>query len=230
MRRTTAIVLVASCLVLGGGTAWAAAEVVGVYVGNPAIAKYVEAAEALRRQLPAAQARWNDVAATGATFTMAFLPPPASHRIARPCDGVPIRVQVAHGRLTAATYAGSAAQCPAGAAVKAADDPRVYSLLSPASLFQEISSQVERGVHGQACVDASFDADFGLPTTLQVGCPGMTDPVLRIQISDIVSTRQQFWNRAATLAGAALVLLGLAYYHYRRVRRRREAMPGLLLR
>jgi len=219
----------ASCC-FGGGTGSAAADDVGVYVGNPRIAKYVEAAELLRGQLPAAQARWNQVAATGATFTIAVQAAGARDRVAQPCDGVPITVRVEQGRLTSATYAQSTAHCTAGTAVKATDNPFVYSVLSPSALFQEVGAQIERGVQGQACIDGSFDDDYGLPTDFHEACPWVKDADWRIQISDIVSTRQRFVNLVITLAGGVLGLLVLAYYQYRRVRRRQEAMPELLLR
>jgi Family of unknown function (DUF6174) len=230
MRRIAEIALVAGCCVGGTGSASVAADDVGVYVDNPGIANYIEAANVLRQQLPAARARWNEVAATGATFTITFMPGGARHRATQPCEGVPVSVRVRNDRVTSATYALSASGCKAGAAVKAADDPYVYSLLSPNSLFQEVSSRIEQGVQGQACIDASFDADFGLPTTFHEGCPWLKESDFRIQISDIVSTQQRFWNLAVTLAGGLLVLFGLAYYHYKQWRRRQEAMPELLLR
>jgi len=223
------LALVACGLIAGTGAIADAAEDVGVYVDNPGIARYIETAQGLRQQLPGARARWNEIEATGATFTIRFYRDRAGDQ-PQPCEGVPINVQVRRGHLNSATYAASTANCKAGTPVNAADDPALHSLLSPTALFQEVSSQIDRGVSGQACIEGNFDDEFGLPTMIHEGCPWVKESDVRIQISDIVSLRQRFWNLAITSTGVVLCLLALAFSHYKRVQRRQEKMPELLLR
>ena len=158
-------------------------EVVTVQLEPPVDAARRDAAERmLKEDFPRFRSLWESYRKTVESYV---LKQRAGLRYDALCDGVPIRVALRSGNVSSTTYAATEGICVSGRPVQARE--YWWPVRSPDQLFDlivELASPT-RDSRLYGCVLATFDAETGIPTSIESGCPTHIDDYLTVEVADI---------------------------------------------
>jgi hypothetical protein len=183
--------LTAALLLLGTVDA-IAEEPVTVFLRTPASLSEQHNLEAVLRDLPAQKAKWSAFANSTVTYIVkqSF----SGLVVPDPCEGLPIRVRVVHGKLQTAVYEGTGGRCHKGQPTgrRTPNGTRLY--LTPNDFFQRIAlSEEQLRCYREpklTCMATSlwvtYDENLGLPTTLEDYSVELSDYSWSLEVSDIV--------------------------------------------
>lgn len=190
--RLGSLPFVAALLMSSAASIFATDEPVTVYLKTPIEDAERQQLEAVLRALPSQQAKWREFANRSIEYVIRqgsvgmFEPDP--------CEHLPIRVKVVHGRLASAVYDSSGGRCKRGqAASRKSPDGRQRHLL-PDELFERIAMNRDElrcyeGSGPEFCLATTlnviYDEKLGLPTKIEDFSNVVSDHYWSLEVMEI---------------------------------------------
>jgi hypothetical protein len=169
-----------------------AEEPVTVYVKSPVEIAEQQNLEAVLRELPLQRSKWTAFSDSNVTYvvtqkSVGLLTPD-------PCEGLPIRVKISHGRLQSAVYDSSAGHCRKGHAAGRKSPTGEHLYFTPDEFFQRIGMAQEqlrcyKLSLPRGCLPTSlhvtYEEKLGFPTKLEDYSQNMSDYYWSLEVADI---------------------------------------------